>query len=59
MSGDQTKDEKREKKREMIINEIVASEETYLKRLVITKDVFMITIRERNLLSPSGCIITL
>lgn len=45
--------EKRDKKRAMILNEIVSSEETYLKRLIITKEVFMIPIQERNLLSAA------
>jgi hypothetical protein len=54
MSNDEVcKDEKREKKRAMILNEIVSSEETYLNRLTITKDVFIVPIHERNLLSTA------
>jgi len=46
-------DEKHEKKRLMILNEIVSSEETYLNRLEITRDLFIIPIQERNLLSKA------
>jgi FYVE/RhoGEF/PH domain-containing protein 5/6 len=43
--------EKQEKKRAMIINEIVSSEQTYLTRLLITRDVFMRPIQDKSLLS--------
>eukprot|EP00602_Paraphysomonas_sp_CaronLab_P000051 CAMPEP_0185028450 /NCGR_PEP_ID=MMETSP1103-20130426/14168_1 /TAXON_ID=36769 /ORGANISM="Paraphysomonas bandaiensis, Strain Caron Lab Isolate" /LENGTH=652 /DNA_ID=CAMNT_0027562875 /DNA_START=12 /DNA_END=1970 /DNA_ORIENTATION=+ len=46
-----TKDEKREKKRVLVIKEIISSETTYFNRLQTTVDVFMIPFREKGILS--------
>ena len=54
MSEEGNKNEKREKRREMILNEIVSSEETYLERLRITSEVYIGPILERGLLSAEG-----
>ena len=54
MSEEGNKNEKREKRREMILNEIVSSEETYLERLRITSEVYIGPILERGLLSVEG-----
>jgi hypothetical protein len=47
-----TKEEKREKKRMLVMNEIVSSEKTYVSRLRVTVDVFMTPLRENSILSP-------
>jgi len=45
--------DKRIKKREMVMNEIMSSEAEYLNRLLTLRDVYLIPIREGNILSSS------
>ena len=44
---------KRIRKREMIVNEIMSSEGVYLNRLSTLRDVYLVPIREGNILSNS------
>jgi hypothetical protein len=45
-----TKEQKREKRRLCVVNEILSSENTYLSRLRITMEVFILPLKEKNIL---------
>lgn len=46
-----TKEEKREKRRICVVNEILSSEQTYVKRLELAVELFIHPLREKNILT--------
>jgi hypothetical protein len=49
-SPELTKEQKREKRRICVVNEILSSENTYLSRLRITMEIFILPLKEKNIL---------